>query len=279
MTVEHSGGGPAERSLASLWRGVSGAGAEPRRGRGGEPTLRRPSGEPSRGRPPRVTLDEIVAAATAVADAEGLAAMSMHRVAKSLGVGTMTLYHYVPSKDELLDLVVDQALAERELPGPGAPRPDGWRAQITLYAERTRALFQRHRWLRQVSMVRPTLGPGMMAGREYVLSALSGIGLTPRQVSDAASTISAFVDAAVALQVETDQLERDTGMSQNAWWDERELFWEKYFDMERYPAMVTVWESGGFDYADAAEETAAAYGFGLDRLLDGIQVLIDANRS
>lgn len=79
-----------------------------------------------------------------LADEQGLVAASMGGVAKELRVGTMTLYTYVPSKEELLDLMVDQVLAERDLPGAGAPRPDDWREQIEVYSEQTRAMFQRH---------------------------------------------------------------------------------------------------------------------------------------
>ena len=88
-------------------------------------------------------ITQIVRAALAVADREGLTAMSMVRVAEEAGAGTMSLYTYVPGKAELIDLMVDAVLTERDLPGPDDPRPGDWLEQIELYAERTRAAYRR----------------------------------------------------------------------------------------------------------------------------------------
>ena len=261
MTVEHSGGGDPDRILAMLWRRTKPADA------GSKPAL---------GRRPKLTLDAVVAAAVTLADAEGLPAMSMSRVATALGVGTMTLYTYVPSKAELVDLMVDEVLVERALPGPGEPRPRGWRAQMEAFAELTRTMYRRHPWLRHISMIRPPVGPGMLAEREYVLSTLAGIGLTPQQMDAAALAVTAFVGATVRAEVESEQLERTTGQSNDAWWQERTGLWEDYFDEDRHPTMTYVWNSGGFDKG-TADATAAAHEFGFQRLLDGIQAVVDQN--
>lgn len=252
MTIEHSGGGDPDRSLALLWRDRS---TQP---------------EPVRGRRPTLTVDRIVASAIAVADSEGLTAASMHRVAKELGAGTMTLYTYVPAKNELLDLMVDAVLSERQFPAPNEPRPSSWRAQVQFYSERTRAMYRRHPWLRQVSTVRPALGPGVMAGDEYLLSTVSGLGLPPRQLAAAASSIGTFVDAHAAIEADNAYLVRVTGETEDTWWQQRMSFWENYFDTERHPTMVEVWNGGGFE-ASAVDQAAEAYEFGLNRLLDGIE--------
>src|SRR5689334_4521496 len=97
----------------------------------------------------------------------------MARLAGDLGVGTMTLYSYVPSRDELVDLMVDDVLLSRDLPGPHDPRPAHWRDQVLLYADRTRSMYAAHPWMAQVSQIRPPIGPGMLAEREYVLSCVS----------------------------------------------------------------------------------------------------------
>ncbi|WP_158880428.1 TetR/AcrR family transcriptional regulator C-terminal domain-containing protein [Amycolatopsis anabasis] len=256
MALEHSGGSDPDRILALLWR------------------HERKTGDAKRplGRKPILTVDAVVAAATALADAEGLPAMSMSRVAKSLGVGTMTLYTYIESKAELIDLMVDAALGERDFPAPGEPRPRGWRAQVELFAERTRAVYRRHPWLRQVSTIRPPLGPGLLAGSEYLISALSGTGLAPRKSSAAANAINAFVGAMVSYEVESEQVERASGKSHDAWWAERSVFWDEYFDQARYPSIVDVWSRGGYDYEDVVVDV---YEFGFRRLLDGIQAMID----
>ncbi|GLY77251.1 TetR/AcrR family transcriptional regulator [Actinoallomurus iriomotensis] len=261
MTVEHSGGGDPERTLALLWR---------------DRAAGRTDGRPPRGRRPKLTVDQIVRAALAVADREGLASMSMVRVADEAGAGTMSLYTYVPGKAELIDLMVDAVLTERDLPGPGDQRPEGWLEQIELYAERTRAAYRRHPWLREISTVRPPLGPGLMAQQEYLLSALSGIGLSPRQITAAAGTIVTFVHAAAAAEAEYEQLER-TGESAADWWAARGSFWEDYFDVTRHPTIARLWREGGFD-AGTKGANAEAYEFGLRRLLSGIQAAVEQAR-
>lgn len=263
MTVERSGGGDPGRTLELLWR---------------DRAAGRTDGRPARGRPPKLTVDQIVRAALAVADREGLTAMSMVRVAEEAGAGTMSLYTYVPGKAELIDLMVDAVLTERDLPGPDDPRPGDWLEQIELYAERTRAAYRRHPWLRQISTVRPPLGPGLMAQQEYLLSALSGIGLSPRQITAAAGTVVTFVHAAAAAEAEYEQAERTTGESADAWWAARGSFWEDYFDVTRHPTIAKLWREGGFD-AGTKGANAEAYEFGLQRLLAGIQAAVERARS
>jgi AcrR family transcriptional regulator len=255
MTVERTGAEDVDRTLALLWRT-----------RGG-------SAEPTRGRRPTLTVERIVAAAIAVADADGLTAASMHRVAKELGAGTMTLYTYVPGKAELVDLMVDDVLVGRRLPGPGEPRPEDWREQVALYAERTGEAYRTHPWLCEVSRVRPPLGPGQLAGQEYLLSIMDGLGLSPRQAVAAANGIGTYVDANAALGAENTRLERSTGQSTEAWWHQRSSFWEKYFVVDAHPAMNRIWLGGGFDQSAKAQGDSA-YEFGLNRMLDGIQALV-----
>ena len=91
-----------------------------------------------------LSREAIVAAAVAIADAEGLDAVSIRRVAADLHGRAMSLYNYIECKEDLLDLMVDQVLAKRDLPGPGEPRPEDWREQIEIYSEQTRAMFRRH---------------------------------------------------------------------------------------------------------------------------------------
>ncbi|MEV6912345.1 TetR/AcrR family transcriptional regulator [Amycolatopsis sp. NPDC051071] len=244
-----------ERSLDLLWRD------------------RAEALQPSRGRKPRLTLDQVISTAVTLADAEGEATVSMSQIAKELGVGTMTLYTYVPGKTELLDLMVDSVLAERDLLGPGEPQPDGWREQVRLYAERTLTVFRKHPWLRSTSMARPVLGPGLMAGQEYLIAAVSDIGLAPREAVAAASSIEIYVQANAALTAETAQVEQRTGQTTDAWWGQRSVFWERYFDVGRHPAMTRIWESGGYE-TETCEADDESFTFGLERLLDGIGALV-----
>jgi AcrR family transcriptional regulator len=219
------------------------------------------------GRPPRLSVDRVVAAGIALADAEGLAAASMARVAGHLGVATMTLYTYVPSRAELVELMVDEVLAGRRLPGPGEDRPARWRDQIQLYADRTVSMYREHPWLCEVSRVRPPLGPGMLRESEYVLSTLGGLPVASRNT--AAVAITMFVTAAARQEGENAQLRRASGQSNDAWWSRRGQLWEDWFDVEQHPAMTELWHAGGYDRGPD-EQAANAFAYGLGLLLDGI---------
>ncbi|TCO59588.1 TetR/AcrR family transcriptional regulator [Actinocrispum wychmicini] len=254
--MERSGGGDPSATLRLLWRGAA-----------------VDTGRPTRGRPPKITLEQIVTAAVTVADRDQLEATTMDKVANELGVGTMSLYTHVPGKAELIDLMVDATWGELALPYGADPRPDGWRAQVELYARQAAALHERHPWLREISTVRPPLGPGLLARQEYLLSALSGTGLDPVQAAAATDAIVTFVDAAAGAQAEHAHAEQLSGQSDPDWWAARQAFWTEIFDVTRYPAIARAWADGGLS-RNAAEASALAFDLGLRSLLDGIEVRV-----
>jgi len=124
-------------------------------------------------RKPRLSRDDIAAAAIRIADAEGFAAVSMRRIALELDAGTMTLYHYVRTKDELLTLVVDAFLGEVVLP-PGQTLPRNWRAAITLIACRSRDALRRHPWILDINDD-PNIGPNAMRHFDQSWQALASL--------------------------------------------------------------------------------------------------------
>src|SRR5688572_11912563 len=146
---------------------------------------------PERRRGPRPALStaEIVRRATAIADREGLDALTMRRLAKTLDVTPMALYTYVPGKSELLDLMLDAAYAAM----PRAPHQGGWRARLTHVAADNRALYERHPWAATLSTSRPPLGPGLMAKYEHELAALEDSGLDDVQTDSALTFLLDFV--------------------------------------------------------------------------------------
>ena len=127
-------------------------------------------------RSPRVGRAEIAAAAVAVADREGFAAVSMRRLARELGVGTMSLYHYLRTKDDLLELMDDAVMGE--LLVPSEELPQGWREALTVIARRTRQAWSRHPWAID-SLRGERFGPNAMAHVEQSLAAVAGLGLDP----------------------------------------------------------------------------------------------------
>jgi AcrR family transcriptional regulator len=121
------------------------------------------------GRPARRSRSQIAAAAIAIADREGLDAVSMRRVAAELGTGAASLYRYVDNREDVLDLMSDAVGAEYDLSGPTGD----WRADLVSAGEQMRAIMLRHPWLASLLPVRAPLGPHGLALLESVLTALA----------------------------------------------------------------------------------------------------------
>jgi len=148
--------------------------------------LRREPGD----RKPRFTRETIARAALAIADAEGFEAVSMRRLAESLGAGTMTLYHYVRTKAELVALMDDALMGEVVLPGDELPK--GWREALTAIARRTRDVFRRHPWA-LVSMRGAVPGPNSARHFEQSLAALSRTSFDRRTTLELLALVDDFV--------------------------------------------------------------------------------------
>ncbi|MCX2733053.1 TetR/AcrR family transcriptional regulator [Saccharopolyspora sp. NFXS83] len=147
--------------------------------------------EPAPGtRRPRFTREQIAAAALALADAEGFEAVSMRRVAAELGAGTMTLYHYVRTKDDLIALMDDAVMAEVLI--PEGELPTDWRAALTAIARRTRDMSLRHRGLLQ-GLRNARLGPNALRHSDQSLAALAGTTLDPGSKLDLLAAVDDYV--------------------------------------------------------------------------------------
>jgi AcrR family transcriptional regulator len=244
MSASDDATAAARRVLDLLWR---------RDGREGAPG-------PKRG----LTLDRIVEAAIALADADGLAVVSMRRVADALGVGTMSLYRYVPGKAELLDLMLDAALAEAE----PVPEEGGWRVQLERLAHASMALYARHPWLVDLPTARPTLGPHVLDSYERLLRAVDGAGFTPAEMAAAVEAVDHLLRGAARAAQDVALAPGRTGLTDDEWWTVHEPFWREVFEPERYPAISGLYASGAYD---APED---GFAFGLARLLDGFEALL-----
>jgi AcrR family transcriptional regulator len=142
-----------------------------------------------RGRPPRHTRADVVAAAVALADADGLGAVSMRTVAARLGAGAMSLYSYVPDKDALVAAMVEHVSGEQRL-----PRPSGdWRADLAVLAREQRALLHRHPWLLDALSHRQPLGPNALAAVEFAAAALEPTTQPPAVRLETFALLTGFV--------------------------------------------------------------------------------------
>ena len=219
---------------------------------------------PKRGPKPSLTLERIVAEAIGHADAEGLAGLSMQRLAERLGCAKMALYRYVPGKAELEALMLDAALGAA--PSPAAPAPgDGepWRAPLRAWAMTMFERMRAHPWAQELAQgVRP-VGPNEVGWMESALTALAGSGLTGPESLDVIALLAGHVRG-LALQAAAaagdDNMEEALG---------RQVSQALAAQADRYPrALAAFTESGSPGARDNALK------FGIDRILDGLGVLI-----
>jgi AcrR family transcriptional regulator len=136
----------------------------------------------------QLSREKIAAAALAIADAEGFEAVSMRRVAQELEVGTMSLYYYVKTKDDLIAVMDDALMAEALLPSI----PKGWRRAITEIATRTHSVFLRHPWA-LVSMLSAPPGLNAMRHMEQCLEALAETSMTAKKKLTLLAMVDDFV--------------------------------------------------------------------------------------
>ena len=136
-----------------------------------------------------LSRERIAVAAAAVADGAGVAAVSMRSVAKELGVEAMSLYHHVPSKDALLDDLVNWVFERIELPEPG----DTWREALTRRARSARSVLTAHPWALGMLESRPNPGPALLQHHDRLLGALMTDGFSAVLATHAFSAVDAYV--------------------------------------------------------------------------------------
>ncbi|MGW0934169.1 TetR/AcrR family transcriptional regulator C-terminal domain-containing protein [Streptomyces sp. NPDC002666] len=217
----------------------------------------RPRPEPRRRAP---GVDQYVAAALAVADAEGLAAVSMRRVAGDLGSGTATLYRYITNRDELVDLMIDEAQGEDPLP----ESVGDWRAGLAAVAHASRATLLRHPWLAGELTGRPALGPNWLRRSESALRA--AVALTPdiTLASQALGVVHAYVLGSVAAQQARLRTEQRTGLSEEEWQRSVGPYITEVLAAGEHPMLAR-------RIREADEpDPEVDFAFGLDCVLDGL---------
>jgi AcrR family transcriptional regulator len=248
MTIEYSGAGDPKSSLELLWDART---------------------KPRRGPRPRLSPADIVFTATEIADAEGLEALSMRRIADALGVAPMSIYTYVPGKSELIDLMLDRALGEVAPPDEDLP----WRARLEHIARQNWDLYHRHPWMLQIATARPPMGPNVLEKYEYELRAVEGLGLTDVEMDSVVALVTGFAASSARVSVDAAQAERRTGITDIQWWEATAPVLEKVVDFSRYPLGSRVGTAAGREY-NSAVGPEHAFEFGLERVLDGIEALV-----
>ncbi len=249
MPGEYSGSGDPRRTIELLW-GVR------RRRRGPRPSL---SGE------------QIVAKAVELADRDGLGGLSMRRLADELGITAMSLYGYVPSKAELLDVMADRAYGEIST---RADLATPWRARLAALAQQHWALLLSHPWLLHIAASRPLLGPNVTALYDAELAAVDGLGLSDIDMDLIVSLLDDYVRGAARTAAEAAEAQARTGLSDQQWWEAYGPLLAEVIDSARYPTAVRVGSAAGAEYG-AAHDPARSFRFGLERIIGGICAFID----
>ncbi|MGW0536014.1 TetR/AcrR family transcriptional regulator [Streptomyces sp. NPDC003032] len=219
---------------------------------------------PTRGPKPALTLDRIVTEAVRLADAEGLAAVSMRRLSTELGTGTMSLYRYVPGKGDLLDLMLDRVFTPPEEEGAWT---GGWREGVEEYARETLVLYRRHPWLLHVNQARPVLGPGAVGGLDRTLSRIKPMGLTDPELIGVIVMVEGYVTGVARTQVHEMEAVQKSGLSDRAFWEAQAPTLDKIMRSGNYPSLAALSE-------DAFGSDFDHFEFGLQRILDGLDVLV-----
>jgi AcrR family transcriptional regulator len=227
----------------------------------GKPHPRTPRRHQSaRAHEPELTRERIVRTAIDIADAEGVAALSMRRIATDLGVATMSLYRHVRSKDDLVLFMIDAAIGEDEFP---QTPPDGWRARFELSTRLLWTGFRRHPWLaRALSITRPQLVPNALRHTEWALSALEGFGLSPSDMMHVHLLLFSYVRG-LAMNFEAEaEAEQDTGMTSDEWMQTQEDELTAIASSDGFKAFLRAAENSSFDL-----DLDTLFEFGLTRML------------
>jgi AcrR family transcriptional regulator len=242
-----AGSGNVSRSLELMWQG---------------------DGQTRPGPRPGLTLRQIVVAAVALADRDGLAALSMRRVAGELGVGTMSLYRYVPGKGELLDLMLDHVNGvPDDMPDP---RARSWRRTLEDMAWSIWELYNDHPWLLHVNQSRPVLGPNSLAAFEYVLAGLADLDLDGRDRVAIILAVENYVTGTARAFLLRQQAAVESGVSDEEFWAAQEPVLDRAMATGNYP------EVAGLPEDAFAISGRQALEFGLEALLNGLESFVAA---
>ena len=206
-----------------------------------------------------LSRERIVAAAIEAADADGLAALSMGRLAERLGCGTMSLYRHVANKEELVAFMLCAASGPPPAPADGTD----WRAALTDWACGLWDVYHRHPWILAASATGPPVDPGQLAWLDAGLATLGGTGMDERDKLGAVLAVLHFARGAAALAIEAPA---------DVEGPDYPGLLRSVIDANRFPALASALAAGAFD--DGGESHLGEFRSGLNQLLDGISLKV-----
>ncbi|WP_159942497.1 MULTISPECIES: TetR/AcrR family transcriptional regulator [unclassified Nocardiopsis] len=238
--------------------------------------VRRPA--PRRGPKPKLSREAVVAAAVALADAEGLEAVSMQRVAKELGFTTMSLYRHVDSKEDLLALMGD-AVLDAEPPEPSRDRD--WRAGVEAWVRGVLALYRNHPWAVYLAMTGPPSGPNGLRWMEAGLRELVRSGLDPGEALPILTLLSTTLRETFRIDVDMERAARATGATVADTMRGYAAGLRRFVTEERFPTVARLLREGGLEDSvpDGTSGASDDLDFSVRRLLDGVEVYVRGQRT
>ncbi|WP_285702362.1 TetR/AcrR family transcriptional regulator [Microtetraspora sp. NBRC 16547] len=218
----------------------------------------------SRGPQPSFSRAALTEAAIRVADAEGMEAISMRRLAAEIGAGTMSLYRYVSGKDDVIELMIDAVVADY-LP-EGTALSGDWRADLGAMARRARRTILRHPWLAPLAASRQGASPNRLRLLEASLGIVDGFGLGVDEMMTLIGAVFAYVNGFVQSELAEAEALRRTGLDLKQWMALQAPYLGSVIASGDYPVITKMTTEGGRAYADIEER----FEYGLERLLDGL---------
>ena len=219
--------------------------------------------------PARETLsrEQIVASAMELLDTEGLTGLSIRKLAAKLGAGATSLYWYVPTKDDLIDLLIDEVWGEVDVPEPELA---GWRSGALLFGHSLRSAVLRHPWLPEVMYTRPSIGPKAMRFGARGVVLFGAAGFSDKEVDLAMGSVMSYALGTASAEVATREMHRKSGQSEQEW--VADLLEQAQSAAGDYPEMqASIRRRTGADLDTTLTET---FVYGLDALLDGLQTRV-----
>jgi AcrR family transcriptional regulator len=229
-----------------------------------------------RGPKPSLSIDAIVEAAIGVADAEGLEAVSMARVAAELGFTPMSLYRYVENKDELLALMWNasaQGVESLVIEG------DGWRSRLRTWASVQREMLERHPWITRMPMAAPPLAPNSLTFVERGLETLQETGLPDADKLRALGLVSSYTLSEARMAHDAALAAARAEASGSPPPPSFEALLRELVDPASYPLLHHIAWTADIGESSSGFDEAQEFAFGLDRILDGIEALINQTRT
>jgi AcrR family transcriptional regulator len=212
----------------------------------------------------RLDVDAVVSVAIDVADHGGLAAVSMRTLATWLGIGAMSVYTYVTSRDQLIALMVDDTLGRIDLP----PHDPDISARLEAVADLAYRVHRRHPWLADASGLRPGLGPHAFALYEWQLEAVQPLGVDDIELDQAVSLLTGFAVNASSLASQS----ADPSQDDLDWWTTVAPVLGELTDEATYPLAHRIGTAAGEAYG-AARDAGREYEFGLKAIVHGLTEL------